>query len=157
MDSVNISKKVNYLTEKVGQKAVEEKLKAATFEQQINSFLDRILDLQLHLNTRSESIEDISENLQKITWLNQKKITERDLVSINKLVAISRDFHQVLFDNYSVWDSAFRPMAVCNNQLDRLEAAIEDLSEDAQTLEEIFIFQPNDKELQKIISEFQFS
>ena len=70
MNCLTSKETINNTFEIVRDTSFSEKTSNISAEDQINKFLDKILDAQNYLNSKSERIEDINERLEGLTWLN---------------------------------------------------------------------------------------
>ena len=64
----------------------EEKRESVIDEIKMNKFLDRIIDFKQSLKTKTDKIEEIIENTEKITWFNN--LDDDSLLIVNDLVSL---------------------------------------------------------------------
>jgi hypothetical protein len=64
----------------------EEKRESVTDEIKMNKFLDRIIDFKQSLKIKTDKIEEIIENTEKITWFNN--LDDDSLLIVNDLVSL---------------------------------------------------------------------
>ena len=64
----------------------EEKRDAVIDEIKMNKFLDSIIDFKQSLKIKSDKIEEIIENTEKITWFNN--LDDDSLLIVNDLVSL---------------------------------------------------------------------
>lgn len=64
----------------------EEKREAVIDEIKMNKFLDRIIDFKQSLKIKTDKIEEIIENTEKITWFNN--LDDDSLLIVNDLVSL---------------------------------------------------------------------
>jgi hypothetical protein len=64
----------------------EEKREAVIDEIKMNKFLDSIIDFKQSLKIKSDKIEEIIENTEKITWFNN--LDDDSLLIVNDLVSL---------------------------------------------------------------------
>jgi len=117
----------------------DEKRDGINTEEQINKFLDRILELQKYLNTKSDKLEEINNKLEGLSWLNDLK--ESHLLSINDLIASAKDLHSILIRQY-VNLNYLRSKGVAKESIKRFKQVIDDLKENIADIESIFFFLP---------------
>ena len=64
----------------------EEKREAVIDEIKMNKFLDSIIDFKQSLKIKTDKIEEIIENTEKITWFNN--LDDDSLLIVNDLVSL---------------------------------------------------------------------
>ena len=64
----------------------EEKKEAVIDEIKMNKFLDSIIDFKQSLKLKTDKIEEIIENTEKITWFNN--LDDDSLLIVNDLVSL---------------------------------------------------------------------
>jgi hypothetical protein len=64
----------------------EEKRESVIDEIKMNKFLDRIIDFKQSLKIKTDKIEEIIENTEKITWFNN--LDDDSLLIVNDLVSL---------------------------------------------------------------------
>jgi hypothetical protein len=64
----------------------EEKREAVIDEIKMNKFLDRIIDFKQSLKIKTDKIEEIIENTEKITWFSN--LDDDSLLIVNDLVSL---------------------------------------------------------------------
>jgi hypothetical protein len=64
----------------------EEKKEAVIDEIKMNKFLDSIIDFKQSLKIKTDKIEEIIENTEKITWFNN--LDDDSLLIVNDLVSL---------------------------------------------------------------------
>ena len=64
----------------------EEKREAVIDEIKMNKFLNRIIDFKQSLKIKTDKIEEIIENTEKITWFNN--LDDDSLLIVNDLVSL---------------------------------------------------------------------
>jgi hypothetical protein len=116
----------------------EKKLKIPT-EEEINNFLDKVLEIQKFLNEKSEKIEEINGLLEGLTWLNGIKETE--LLQINTLIGSAKDLLSVLIRQY-VSLNFLRKKGIAKDATKRFKSSIDLLRENIEDLESIFFSLP---------------
>jgi len=116
----------------------EKKLKIPT-EQEINSFLDNILELQTLLLDKSEKINHVNDLLEKITWLNN--IDEDCLIQINTLISVANDFHSTLIRQF-VKLHFLRTKGIAKQAIKDFKYSIDSLKDATADLESVFFSLP---------------
>ena len=69
----------------------EEKKESVIDEIKMNKFLDSIIDFKQSLKIKTDKIEEIIENTEKITWFNN--LEDDSLLIVNDLVSSIRNLH----------------------------------------------------------------
>jgi len=116
----------------------EKKLKVPT-EEEINKFLDNILELQRLLLDKTVKIEYVTELLEKITWLD--KINEDCLIQINTLIGVAKDFHSTLIRQF-VRLNFIRSKGIAKQEIKHFKSAIDNLKDSIADLESVFFSLP---------------
>jgi len=139
MNCLSTKETINNTFEIVRDTSFSEKTSSISTEDQINKFLDKILDVQKYLNVKSEKIEDINERLEGLTWLND--IDEDSLRQLNNLIGSAKDLHSVLIRQF-VNLNDFRKKGIAKEATKRFKSAIDTLKEIISDLESTFFFLP---------------
>jgi peptidoglycan hydrolase CwlO-like protein len=127
----------------------EKKLKIPT-EDEINNFLDKVLEIQKYLNGKSEKIEEINNRLDGLTWLND--VNEGELKQINTLIGSCKDLHSVLVRQF-VGLNFLKKRAVAKAAVKRFKESIDVLKESIADLESIFFNLPQMPEFKQTTKE----
>ena len=117
----------------------EKKLKIPT-EQEINNFLDNILELQALLRDKSDKIDTVNGLLEKITWLNN--LDEECLVQINTLISVAKDFHSTLIRQF-VKLHFLRAKGIAKQAIKDFKYSIDSLKDAIADLESVFFALPS--------------
>ncbi len=136
---VSTTDQINETIDDVRDVSFREKRDGLNAEQQINKFLDHLLDLQKLLNEKSARIEGIIQHMESLTWLNN--LSEKELQAINDLIASARDLYFVLIRQYITLDVVVGK-DVTKSVMKRLKSAIDDLKEITSDLESVYFFLP---------------
>lgn len=125
-------------------------LKERTVSQEafVNSFLDKVLEVQKTLDSRTEQVYNIISMLEALTWTDFE-ITDSVLMSLNDLLAIVNDWRCSLEKNY-IDNSVDVIRKVASSNLHRLQGALDDLSEICQDFESIYFDKNHFDELKAI-------
>jgi uncharacterized coiled-coil DUF342 family protein len=112
-------------------------------QDEIDHFLDRILQLQRLLSQKTQKINEINDLLEKITWLND--LNDECLNKLNDLIGIAKDFHSTLIRQFTKLN-VIRKNGIAKQQTKDLKVAIDNLRENIGDLESVFFLLPNFKE-----------
>ncbi len=118
----------------------QEKKQASMSEEDINSFLDKIIEIKNILIEKTEKIELINESLEKITWYGD--LDEESLMMINEIISLCKDLHSSLI-RYYVRLAFLRTKGIAKNEIKNFKSVIDDLKEIAEDLESVFFFLPS--------------
>lgn len=136
--------------ENVRNFSFEEKKEAVLDEKKINSFLDRILDFKNTLVAKTDKIEDVIEEIEKITWFND--LEKDSLILINDLVSSIRSLYSSLHRQY-VSFKLLRAKGIAKEEIKGFKSAIDDLKDIANDLDSRFFFLPNNDEFEATTKE----
>jgi hypothetical protein len=128
----------------------EEKREAVIDEIKMNKFLDRIIDFKQSLKIKTDKIEEIIENTEKITWFNN--LDDDSLLIVNDLVSSIRNLHSSLNRQYISF-LFIRERGIAKAEMNNFVSAIDDLKEIAADLDSRFFLLPNNDEFDKITKE----
>lgn len=124
----------------------EEKKESLFDEVKVNKFLDKILELKKILSIKTEKMNGLVENIERITWFDN--LDSNSLLLINDLISAIRDLRTSLFRQY-VSLSLIRSKGIAKVEIKNFKDAIDDLSEIASDLESTFFFLPNMEEFKE--------
>jgi hypothetical protein len=127
----------------------EKRLKVPT-EEEINKFLDNILELQKLLGNKADKIEMVNSLLEKITWLNN--INDDCLLQINTLIGVAKDFHSTLIRQY-IKLNFLRSKGIAKQAIKDFKYSIDTLRDAISDLESVFFSLPNIPEYNDITKE----
>jgi hypothetical protein len=127
----------------------EKKLRVPT-EEEINHFLDKILELQKFLGEKTEKINFVNELLEKITWLNG--INEECLIQINTVIGVAKDFHSTLIRQF-VKLNFLRTKGIAKQAIKEFKYSIDSLKDAIADLESVFFSLPEIGEFNDITKE----
>ena len=139
MESTLSADKIRATFQDIRSVSFREKREGLNGEEQINQFLDHLLDLKQILNKKSSTIEGISKRLEALSWLDV--LCENDLKKINDLVASARDLYSVLIRQYVALTHVFEIEAL-KEPLNRFKLSIDSLKEVTADIESVFFFLP---------------
>jgi hypothetical protein len=86
MEGLTYKPQIFEIFQQVRNFSFEEKREAVIDEIKMNKFLDRIIDFKQSLKTKTDKIEEIIENTEKITWFNN--LDDDSLLIVNDLVSL---------------------------------------------------------------------
>ncbi len=147
MIEISDKQKLDAVMEKIRATSFSEKQNQKTEEELMNSFLDAINVIKKDLVTRTETIIDISERMEEVTWFNN--LDQSTVQILNELIVLARDVHSSLIRNY-VGLNIFRQKGVAKNEITEFKNAIDFLKDVIDDLEFAFFSFPKDKEFQKV-------
>lgn len=128
----------------------EEKKEALFDEKKINKFLDTILEFKKQFVAKTDRIDDIIEEIEKITWFNE--LDTESLMMINDLVSSIRDLHSSLLRQY-VSLNFIRSKGIAKDEIRNFKASIDNLKDVANDLESRFFFLPKIDDFQETTKE----
>lgn len=127
----------------------EKKLSIPT-EEEVNQFLDKILELQQLLNGKSEKINKINGLLEKVTWLNG--LDEDSLKQLNVLIAMAKDFHSTLIRHYAQLNF-LRKKGIAKKAIQDFKMSIDNLKDAVADLDSVFFSLPSMPDFDNITKE----
>jgi two-component SAPR family response regulator len=111
-------------------------------QEEINHFLDKILELQRFLGMKTHKINELNSLLEKITWIND--LNDDCLKQLNELLAIAKDFHSTIIRQYASLNE-IRKRGIAKESTKKLKEAIDNFKENIIDLEATFFLLPNFK------------
>lgn len=118
----------------------EEKRSTAIDEQEINSFLDKIIDFKKALGEKTDKIDSLSERMTNLTWFND--LDEECLMKVNDLISASKDLRTSLIRQYVSMNNILVKKGVAKDEIKKFKIALDDLKEAYEDLESTFFFLP---------------
>ncbi len=146
MDCLIYNPKISEAFETVRKFSFDEKKETLLDETKVNSFLDKILELQKMLSLKTQKINNLIENVERITWFDN--LDNTSLLLINDLISAIRDLRTTLQKQYIAL-ALIRTKGIAKIEIKNFKSAIEDLSEMATDLESTFFHLPNIKEFKE--------
>ncbi len=128
----------------------EEKKEAALDENQVNKLLDKILDFKKSLTEKTDKIELVIEEIEKITWFNN--LDQDTLILINDLISSIRSLYSSLSRQY-VSFNFFRVKGIEKVEIKNFKSAIDDLKDIANDLDSRFFYLPKNDEFEETTKE----
>jgi len=129
----NISHTVNTVSEL----SYSEKRDRLTKEAEIDRFLDHILDLKESIHKKTEGINNLNDLLYNIATFTG--LDEDCLKLLNMLIAIGRDYHSTLDQQYSKLKELEE---IASTEINDFGLSIDNLKENIDDLESIFFTLP---------------
>lgn len=123
----------------VRELSFKEKKSPSLDEEQMNAFLDAILEFQNYLSEKTNKLNHINERIDKLTWLTN--FTEEELMLLNDLISAARDLHSTLIRHYCTLDN-FRLKGIAKEKIKEYKLAINDLKEAFTDIEATFFLLP---------------
>jgi len=131
--------KISFTFNELRKISFQEKKQASMSEEDVNSFLDKIIEVKKTLIEKTEKIELINENLEKITWYGD--LEEESLMIVNEIISLCKDLHSSLI-RYYIRLSFLKTKGIAKNEIKNFKSVIDDLKEIAEDLESVFFFLP---------------
>lgn len=119
----------------------------------INSFLDKILELQGKITEDKNFIVFLVERFEKLSWLDASNLDEETLKVLNDIISISRDIHRTMIKRFVFLNNNMRDMASAH--IKDFKISIDDLKESINDLEYIHFRMPSDSRFQEINERIQ--
>lgn len=116
-----------------------EKRESLYDEEKVNTFLDAIIELKNSLDKKNNTINDLIEKIEKLTWYDN--LDNDCLMLINDLISSIKDLHSTLVRQYISLDN-IRSKGIAKEEIKEFKLAIDDLKETYQDLESVFFFLP---------------
>lgn len=132
MDYLIYNPKISETFETVRKFSFEEKKEALFDEAKVNNFLDKILEFKQVFSIKTEKINALVENIERITWINN--LDNNSLILINDLISAIRDLRSSLLRQY-VSLNFIRAKGFAKVEIKNFKNAIDDLKEVANDLE----------------------
>lgn len=131
--------KISFTFNELRNISFQEKKQASMSEEEINSFLDKIIEVKKVLAEKTEKIEMINASLEKITWYGD--LEEESLMIVNEIISLCKDLHSSLV-RYYVRLAFLRTKGIAKSEIKNFKSVIDDLKEIAEDLESVFFFLP---------------
>nr|WP_315219791.1 hypothetical protein [uncultured Flavobacterium sp.] len=123
-------------------------------EQEIlNSFLDKILELQGKITEDTNFVFSLVERFEKLSWIDASNLDEETLIVLNDIISISRDIHRTMIMRFIFLNKHMRDMASLH--IKEFKMSIDDLKESINDLEYIHFRIPYDLRFQEINERIQ--
>lgn len=123
-------------------------------EQEIlNSFLDKILELQGKITEDANFVFSLVERFEKLSWIDASNLDEETLKVLNDIISISRDIHRTMILRFVFLNKNMRDMASLH--IKEFKMSIDDLKESINDLEYIHFRMPCDSRFQEINERIQ--
>lgn len=116
-----------------------EEKKAFLNEEKVNALLDAIIEIKNFFKDKTEKIQSINEEIEKLTWFND--VNEECLILLNDLISSIKDAHSTFIKQHVSLNN-IRTSKIAKEELRQFKSAIDDLKESYQDLESVFFFLP---------------
>ncbi|NEW78112.1 MAG: hypothetical protein GZ086_01550 [Gelidibacter sp.] len=108
-------------------------------EEQMNGFLDAILDFKKGLSKKAQDIYDFSDRIEKLSWFND--LDEECLMVANDLISAAKDLSSTLIRQY-VSMNFIRSKGIAKDEIKNFKNAIDVFKETYTDLESVLFFLP---------------
>ena len=108
-------------------------------EEQVNSFLDAILDFKKSLDEKTQRVYSLNGKIEKLTWFDD--LDEECMMLLNDLISSGKDLHSTLIRQYVSLNS-FRKKGIAKEEIRDFKNSIDELKESYNDLESVFLFLP---------------
>jgi hypothetical protein len=139
MDCLTSKETINNTVEAVSDVSYAEKKEALTTHEEINQFLDNILELKQVLAKKTATVNHINLLLERVSWLND--VNEECLKLLNILIGVGRDFHSTLLRQYYYLHS-LESKGIAIQSIDEFKDSMDTLTELIDDLESAFFSLP---------------
>lgn len=150
MSSISYKPNISKTLTQVRNMTFYEKSSSLQNLEQIDSFLDRILDLKKLLNSKTEKINGLIDEMEKLTWFSD--VDQNELQLINDLISSAKDLRTTLIRLYFS-TGVLRNKDVANQEIQELKNSIDDLKESCEDLESRFFYLPEMPEFKETSKE----
>lgn len=117
-----------------------EEKKAFLNEEKVNALLDAIIEIKNFFKDKTEKINSINEEIEKLSWFND--VNDECLILLNDLISSIKDAYSTLIKQYVSLNNN-RIKRIAKEELSKFKSAIDDLKESYQDLESVFFFLPD--------------
>jgi len=139
--------KIKGTFESVRNLSYHEKTSSFSDEERINQFLDVMIDFKKELSVKTAVIIDISERVDKLTWIDE--LDDECKMLLNDLISSLKDLHSSMIRQYVAMD-IFRKKGIAKSEIKNFKNAIDDIKESTIDLESIFFFLPDFPEFKEV-------
>jgi hypothetical protein len=108
-------------------------------KENINQFLDAILDFKVSLKDKTQKIHILNDRIEKLTWFDN--LNEECLMLSNDLISSARDLHSSLIRQY-VSMSFIRSKGIAKEEIKDFKNSVDELKEVCSDLESVLFFLP---------------
>jgi len=116
----------------------------------INSFLDKVLEFQKHIQEKTDRINFINSKFKEFTWLDN--LDEECIGILKNIISLSDGLHHKMIRYYVSLNWALKK-GIANESMKNFKIALDDLKEYNQDLEDLFFNLPSDKEFTDKVNE----
>lgn len=139
METAQCKKEIKNTFSNLRKMSFNEKHSPLLQEKEINILLDTIIDLKKLLTDKSQSICDINNRMEKLTWFDN--IDNECLMLINDLISTAKDLRSTLIRQY-VSMNVLRSKGIAKEEIKEFKNALDDLKEVYEDLESVFFYLP---------------
>ena len=132
---------------KVSVYSFEEKQKATPNIYDVDQFLDAIIDFKADIALKTQKLEELADTLEGFTWV--ENLTENDLVLINTSILNIKDLVSTFRRTIPSYDIIY-DKGIANLEINEFKAAVDDLDEVCQDINDILFVLPRNEEFQAI-------
>lgn len=146
MECLEYKSEIKETYTRVSDFSYEEKRSPFMDQERMNSFLDAILDFKESLNEKTEKINSVNDQIDKITWYND--LDDECVKLINDLISAIKDLRSSLARQYASM-SSIRQKGIAKEEIRAFKSSIDELREVYQDLESVFFFLPSIPEFEE--------
>ena len=139
MECLSIRQNITSTVDQVRDASYKEKKSLFSTQEQIDTFLDKILEFKGLLTEKTEEVESFCEKLETFTWF--EALDEECLKLLNDVIAATRDWRSSLVRQYISMDILKRKK-IATAEIKNFKYAIDDLREVCDDLESVFFYLP---------------
>ncbi len=147
MECLSAKSEISDTFQRVRDFSFQEKKEAFLYEEEkTNEFLDAILAFKNNLGIKTNKINLLLEEIEKLTWYDN--LDDECLKLINDLISSMKDLHSSLIRQY-VSMNKVRAKGIAKAEIKYFKLAIDDLKESFQDLESVFFYLPEMPDFQE--------
>lgn len=147
MTTVATQECLNDVMANIRKASYEEKRDLKSEEEILNSFLDSINVIKKDLTDKTDKINDISNDMEKLSWLHE--VDDDILRQLNELIVLAKDTKGTLIKQY-VRINNIMPPGTAKECLVNFKHSIDLFKETYTDLENAFFIFPKDNAFQEI-------
>ncbi len=135
---------INNTYKTVSRFSFEEKRNPQLTDQRMNAFLDAILDLKAILKNKTDKLNKINSQFEKLTWFYD--LDDDCLMRVNETISLAKELHRSLAVQYVSLSRIRTKTGIAKEEIKNFKASIDDLKESYTDIENIFFVLPADEE-----------
>lgn len=139
MDTISEQSAILETFSEVRRFSFQEKNSPSINKEKLNTFLDSSIDLKLELKNKTSKIQNLVEDIEKITWFDH--ISEENLILINDVISTTKDLHTSLLRQYLALKHSIKNDNTMN-EIQDFKNSIDELKESYEDLESVFFYLP---------------